>query len=170
MTSLARERVVSEEVRVDADVSSVWRAWTTEAGIEEWFAPDCRIDCSPMGAYEVYFDPEAEAGRRGGEGNVVLAVQSERFLSFTWNAPPSFPEVRDQRTSVVVRFEPADEDRTRVRLVHSGWPGRGEWDDAFEYFGSAWGEVVLPRLQYRFAAGPVDWEDRAAVEQWTESR
>lgn len=170
MTSLARERVVSEEVRVDADAADVWRAWTTESGIEEWFAPDCRVDVRPMGAYEVYFDPDAESGGRGGEGNVVLAVQPEQFLSFTWNAPPRFSSVRDHRTSVVVRFEPVADDRTRVGLVHAGWPTGDEWDDAFEYFGSAWGEVVLPRLQYRFAVGPVDWDDREAVDRWLDSR
>lgn len=168
MTSLARERVVSEEVRVTADVADVWRAWTTESGIEEWFAPDCHLDLHPMGAYEVYFDRDAGSGERGGEGNVILAVEPEQLLSFTWNVPPKLSSIRDQRTSVVVHFEPTN-DVTRVRLVHSGWPEGGAWDDAFEYFGSAWGAVVLPRLQYRFAVGPVDWNEREAVEQWVAS-
>ena len=35
---------------------------------------------------------------------------------------------------------------------------QGEWDQSFDYFTRAWGEVVLPRLKYRFEEGPIDWE------------
>jgi hypothetical protein len=34
----------------------------------------------------------------------------------------------------------------------------GEWDQAYEYFQRAWNRVVLPRLKYRFAVGPIDWQ------------
>jgi uncharacterized protein YndB with AHSA1/START domain len=166
MTSLAPERIISEEVVVDAPVSEVWRAWTTGKGVRNFFAPKCRIKARPGGPYETYFDPDAPRGSRGGEGNIVLAVDHQRMLSFTWNAPPSLPEVRNHRTSVVVRFSPTKDGRTRVTLVHSGWGESGEWNAAYEYFSEAWGEVVLPRLKYRFAVGPVDWDDTEELEGW----
>jgi uncharacterized protein YndB with AHSA1/START domain len=137
----------------------VWLAWTTEAGVRTFFAPQCRIDLRPGGAYEMFFDSEAEPGQRGGEGMIVLAVQPERMLSFTWNAPPHLPHVRGEMTHVVVRMVEAESGGTIVTLRHDGWGTGGEWDAAHEYFQRAWIEVVLPRLQYSFEVGPVDWSD-----------
>jgi hypothetical protein len=88
----------------------------------------------------------------------VLAVQPKKMFSFTWNAPPTLPDVRGQRTHVILRFYEAEPNATRVTLHHDGW-GQGEqWDKAFDYFEVAWTKIVLPRLVYRFQYGPVDWQ------------
>lgn len=153
------ERAVTGDVVVNASLEEVWKAWTTEQGAKEFFAPDCNIELVPDGAYEIFFNPDAEPGLRGGDGMRVMAMQPQRMLSFTWNAPPSLPEVRGQRTFVVMRFDAEGEDQTRVTLHHTGWGDGGEWDEAFDYFDRAWNRTVLPRLQYRFEHGPVDWEN-----------
>lgn len=153
------ERVIYGEVVVPASVTEVWQAWTTEEGAESFFAPVCRIDLRPGGAYEMLFDLEAEPGSQGGEGMVIMAVQPPRMLSFTWNAPPKLPEVRGQRTHVVVRLSETETGTTRVTVHHDGWGEGGEWDEAFAYFSRAWTGVVLPRLKHRFEHGPVDWTD-----------
>jgi uncharacterized protein YndB with AHSA1/START domain len=92
------EKVITVQIQVPAPVPEVWKAWTTEEGAQSFFAPRCRIDLRPGGAYEMLFDLEAEPGKQGGEGMVVMAVQPERMLAFTWNAPPHLSSVRDQRT------------------------------------------------------------------------
>ncbi len=147
------------QVVISAPISEVWEAWTTEEGVKTFFAPDCRIDLRVGGAYEIYFDPSAPEGERGGEGLTILAIQREKMLSFTWNAPPSLPEVRGQLTHVALHFKPAGERSTLLSFEHDGWGEGGQWDQAFEYFTRAWGEVVLPRLQNRFEHGPVDWDN-----------
>ncbi len=154
------ERVILGQVEVDAPIGEVWKAWTTSEGAETFFAPKCRIDARPGGAYEIYFDLEAEPGKQGGEGMIVMAVQPERMLSFTWNAPPHLPAVRSQMTHVTLRLEEVGGSRTRVLLRHDGWGDGGEWDQAYAYFQRAWGQVVLPRLKHRFAVGPIDWQQR----------
>jgi uncharacterized protein YndB with AHSA1/START domain len=105
------------------------------------------------------FNLDAPPGEQGGEGMIVLAVQPESMLSFTWNAPPYMPQVRGQMTHVTVRFFQIDSGNTRVTIHHDGWGEGPEWDQAYEYFIRAWGEVVLPRLKYRFEQGPIDWDD-----------
>jgi uncharacterized protein YndB with AHSA1/START domain len=145
------ERRISGEAVVDAPVSDVWRAWTTPEGIASFFAPECSIDLRVGGAYEMYFLPDAEPGLRGGEGCRILAVQPERMLSFTWNAPPHLAEARAQFTHVTLQFQPLSETITRVTLVHDGWGDGGQWDRAFDYFQRAWLEIVLPKLVERFA-------------------
>jgi uncharacterized protein YndB with AHSA1/START domain len=149
-------RALRYRVDIPAPIQAVWSAWTEPARVKEWFAPDANIELRPLGSYEIFFDLEGAPGRRGGEKNVVLAVQVPAMVAFTWNAPPSLPDVREQRTSVVVRLERLGPDRTRVWFEQTGWGRRGEWDESYRYFTSAW-KFVLTMLHYRFAVGPVDW-------------
>jgi uncharacterized protein YndB with AHSA1/START domain len=79
---------------------------------------------------------------KGADDMRVLACRRKRLLSFTWNAPPHLPDARAQRTVVVLRFEPVDEKRTTVRLTHVGWGDGGQWDQAYQYFDRAWGNVL----------------------------
>lgn len=151
-----KEKRITAEVLIAADVAVVWQAWTTEEGARTFFAPECKIELVPGGAYEMLFDLGAPIGLQGGEGCVLLAIQPTEMLSFTWNAPPNLPSVRNQYTHVIVWFEPGQEG-TRISLVHDGWGTGGEWAQAFEYFERAWKKIVLPRLKYRFDHGPVDW-------------
>ncbi len=153
------------KARVPGPPAEVWRAWITEEGVKSFFAPACYIDMWPNGRYEMLFNPDAPEGQRGGEGNVVLAMQPQRMLSFTWNSPPHL-SVREQRTHVTIRFAAIDENHTQVTLYHDGWGEGDDWDMANDYFRSAWGKVVLPRLIYRFAVGPVDWSVQLDLEPY----
>jgi hypothetical protein len=89
----------------------------------------------------------------------AIFLLPKSMLSFTWNAPPHLPKVRQQRTSVVVRFKELEKGQTKVTLTESGWGEGDEWDKAFAYFSKAWQDVVLPRLKPRFEVGPVDWSN-----------
>lgn len=152
------ERTIVGMVIVSGALNEVWKAWATEEGAKSFFAPDCKIELEPGGAYEMYFALDYPLGLRGGEGCTVMAIETMKMLAFTWNAPPSLPAVRGQYTHVVIRFDEVSEG-TRVSLVHDGWGTSSEWDQAFTYFELAWLRVVLPRLNYRFKHGPIDWKN-----------
>ena len=147
------------QVDVQASIRDVWQAWTTREGILSFFAPDCHIELTPGGAYEMYFDLDAAAGNKGGEECLLLAIEEPVMLSFTWNAPPELPAVRRQKTHVTVRLQEIAATTTRVTLSHDGWGTGAEWQAARIYFTRAWGEVVLPRLQKRFTDGPIHWDE-----------
>jgi uncharacterized protein YndB with AHSA1/START domain len=151
-------RTIEREVTVAGSRAEVWKAWTTRAGVTSFFAPDAKVELTPGGAYEMYFDTTLAAGRKGGEGCQVIAFEPMKHLSFTWNAPPSLPNVRRQRSRVRLEFVAAGPQSTRVILVHDDWGTGAEWDQAYAYFQQAW-PAVLGNLQYRFAKGPVQWKD-----------
>jgi uncharacterized protein YndB with AHSA1/START domain len=138
-------RHIEKEVTLNAPVASVWKAWTTEEGAKVFFAPASRIEMRPGGAYEMYFVPSLPAGQQGGEGNRVIDFQREKFLLITWNAPPKFGALRDERTFVLVTFDRVGDEKTRVRLTHFGWREGAGWNDVYAYFDKAW-DVVLGRL------------------------
>jgi uncharacterized protein YndB with AHSA1/START domain len=159
------DRAIRREVIVQGSLDEVWEAWTTEEGVRSFFAPACQVRLQVNGPYEILFNPEAEPGQRGAEGMRVMAFQPLKMLAFTWNAPPHLSQVRGQLTHVQVWLDRIDAGQTRVTLLHRGWGQGGEWDRAYDYFARAWGEVVLPRLRYRFAVGPVDWESPPRFEE-----
>lgn len=152
----AAERAIDKQVEIPATLDQAWDAWTTRAGITSFFAPDAKIDAQPGGAFEIYFDPTAAPGSKGADGMQFMALQPKKMLSYTWNAPPHLPQARQQRTLVIVRFEPVNDKTTRVSLHHTGWGDGGEWDQAHAYFDRAWGSV-LANLKKRFEQGPQDW-------------
>ena len=160
-----QERVIKGDVVVNAPLDQVWNAWTTSEGAETFFAPKCNIDPKPGGRYEMLFDLNAEPGDQGGEGMIVIAIQPQRMLAFTWNAPPHLSNVRNQMTHVIIRLYALSPEQTKVTLWHDGWGGEEEWDSAFEYFDRAWKKIVLPRLRYRFDFGPIDWDNPPDLSQ-----
>ena len=154
---LAAERAIEKSVVIAATLDQAWDAWTTRDGITSFFAPDARVEARVGGPFQVYMDPGAAPGHKGADDMRYLALQPKKMLSFDWNAPPSLPEARQQRTVVIVRFEPQGDQATRVSLHHVGWGDGGEWDKAYTYFDRAWGGV-LNNLKKRFDSGPYDWK------------
>jgi uncharacterized protein YndB with AHSA1/START domain len=164
-------RAVRYRVDIPASIDTVWSAWTDSARITEWFAPGSNVEIRPLGRYEILFAPEAPPGKRGAENNMILAVQQPEMLAFTWDAPGTMPDIRKQRTSVVIRLESLSPDRTRVWFEQTGWGRGGQWDQAFDYFTNAW-KFVLTMLHYRHTVGPVDWKhppDKAVLEEHSRS-
>ena len=143
---------------VTAPVEEVWKAWTTTEGIKTFFAPDARSRRAPAAPSRSTSIPTRSPGMKGADDMVVLAVQENRMLSFTWNAPPHLPEVRapaHERHRALQRA--GAEDPTDVRLTHSGWGDGGQWDQAYDYFDTAPGAACWPTCEKRFVEGPIDW-------------
>jgi len=157
--ALTKEKILALYIRVNAPLDSVWSRWSSEKGILKFFAPACRFEPKVLSLFEIHFAPAAPEGQRGAENNRILAIQDKQMISFTWDAPPQWPEIRKHRTEVAVRFYKIKDNETLVTLTHTGW-GRGpEWDAVYNYFGNAWAGFVLPNLKYSLEVKPVDWTD-----------
>jgi uncharacterized protein YndB with AHSA1/START domain len=155
-TTAAAERALDKEVVIKATLDQAWEAWTTREGLRSFFAPDAVVQARVGGPFQIHFDPGAAPGMKGADDMRILALQPRKMISFDWNAPPSLPEARAQRTVVIVRFAAVDGTHTRVTLHHVGWGEGGEWDRAYAYFDRAWG-FVFEALKQRFEQGPKDW-------------
>jgi uncharacterized protein YndB with AHSA1/START domain len=154
----AQERQIRVDVTVAATPQQVWPLWTTNEGVQSFFAPGSNIELRVGGLYEIFFAPSAPVGRQGADSMRLLAVEPHRRLLFTWNAPETLPYVRAQRTVVSVDLSPVGSDSTRVTLRHMGWGSGPEWDEAIAYFESAWNGFVMPSFKRRMERGPIDWK------------
>jgi uncharacterized protein YndB with AHSA1/START domain len=155
-------RAVRVEGTVSAPVAEVWRVWTTSEGAEEFFAEKANIRLAIGGPYEIQFDPKDE--RSGTKGLKILSYAPTQMISFQWNAPPQYPEVRNGGTWVVVQMRPEGAGRTRVTVTHLGWKEGPEWDLAFAHFERGWGDL-MKRLERRYSDGPIDWNKERMMYQ-----
>ena len=135
-------KAIIEEVEIDAPVKEVWQRWTKEEGIKSFLADECEVGLRIGGPFEIYFLKDGEPGKRGSEGCRFLSYLPYRMLSFSWNAPPQYPNVRGQLTWVVLEFSKRNENATHLRLTHLGWKEGEEWEQVYNYFDSAWGKVL----------------------------
>jgi len=138
----ATARAIVREAEVPVPRAEAWRAWTTEAGLKSFFAERVRLELRPGGPFEILFGEDGPEGERGAEGCTVLAFEPECLLAVSWNAPPQFPQARQQRTQVILHFEETATGGTRVRLVNHGYGEGEEWDAVFAYFEGAWTYVM----------------------------
>lgn len=132
---------------INTSVDTVWWKWSTHEGLLSFFGKDNKIELTPGGAFEIYFLMDNAYGLRGSEGCKILSFLPKQMLSFTWNAPPEYKEVRESayHTWVVVNFNTVTKNETEVTLTHLGWPEDKNWDPVYDYFDIAW-ETVLKWL------------------------
>lgn len=138
-------------------VDELWNAWTTREGITSFFAPDCNIELQVDGKYEVFFDLNKPYGLMGSEGMRIMAIELNSLLSFSWNAPPSISDIRNQRTQVALHFKKLSSNESQLVLINSGYGAGTQWQKAYKYFEHAWGKVVLPRLKDYLNGLPQVW-------------
>ncbi len=136
------DKILSKATVVTASLDDVWTAWTTTAGVKSFFAPNAKVELRIGGPFEIYFDMSQPFGQRGSEPCRILSYLPQQMLSFEWNAPPSFGELRDIHTIVVLQFEQLENGQVKLLLTHHGW-GEGEnWLAIYDYFDNAWDWVL----------------------------
>jgi uncharacterized protein YndB with AHSA1/START domain len=140
---ISDKRIVKAKV-FHQPLETIWWRWTTHDGLKTFFGADNSIELTPNGAFEIYFLLNSPVGEKGSEGCKVLSYLPKKLLSFSWNAPPQFEELRksDYKTWVVVEFKPISETQTEIILSHLGWPIDETWTPVFDYFNSAWDFVL----------------------------
>lgn len=147
------DKKIIKSAVVSMTVKEVWSKWTTHEGLLSFFGKDNNVELKLGGAFEIYFLTDNPYGLRGSEGCKVLSYLPEKMLSFSWNAPPVFPEIRnaEYKTWVVVDFCSVTESETQVTLTHLGWPDGDDWLEVYNYFDNAWGNVLKQLKDSKYA-------------------
>ncbi|MEZ5358008.1 MAG: SRPBCC domain-containing protein [Candidatus Zixiibacteriota bacterium] len=136
------DRMLVKEAVVAASIDDAWHAWTTTEGLNSFFSELAYVELRVGGPFEIYFSDEIPYGQRGSEHCKILSFLPKKMLSFEWNAPPSFNELRFIHTRVVLMFDELDDGKVKVTLSQLGW-GTGEnWDGVYNYFDKAWSYVM----------------------------
>lgn len=143
------DKQIIRTASITAPIDSVWKSWSMAEGITAFLGVPAIISLELGGPFELHFDPTAQPGSRGSEGSTIISYVPQEMISFTWNAPPSIPTVRNHeyKTWVTVFFTETTQG-TDVRLVHTGWPEGEDWDKTYDYFNNAWGYVLQALVKH----------------------
>ncbi|HEY9724407.1 MAG TPA: SRPBCC domain-containing protein [Oscillatoriaceae cyanobacterium] len=133
------DRILHHTAHLDAPPFVAFELFATSAGLMRWLVPLAEVEPIVGGKYELFWNPD-DRENDSTLGCKVTAVVPERLLAFEWRGPRQYKHFMNQAdplTHVVVSFFPED-DGTRVDLIHSGWRGTPEWEEARQWFGTAW--------------------------------
>ncbi|MEM7311287.1 MAG: SRPBCC domain-containing protein [Planctomycetota bacterium] len=131
------ERIVVEEVLIDAPLSEVWRAYTTEEGYTAWAAPKARIDLRVGGTILTQYAPDAEIGDAGTNTLHILNYVPERLLTLKAEVADNWPEVMKQdgdKLTNVILFEALSPTQTKVESYGVGYGTSPEYEQLLTFF------------------------------------
>lgn len=118
-------RSLEKELFIKATPQRVFQALTEKEDLERWFLVKADLDLRPGGAIRFEWGPGmVEVGK-------ILVLEPPHRLSYSWEAFEAGP--------TTITFElAAENDGTRLHLIHSGI-GQGEdWDNYYSSVSSGW--------------------------------
>ena len=137
------DKIVHHSVRLCCDARRAFEMFTVNSLLESWLTNAAEVTPVVGGGYELFWEP-GDRENNSTLGCRVTAVEPDRLLSFEWRSPKQykhFANDADPLTHVVVCFIP-DGEGTRVHLIHSGWRGTAEWEEARQWQERAWGAAL----------------------------
>lgn len=135
VTAQSLEPLVHEAV-VEASIDDVWNLWATSDGLRSWLAPHAEIDMRIGGKMRSNYDPAGTLGDPQTIENTILTYDPPRMFSMRVSkAPEDFPFSKAiYEMWTVVYLYPDGADRTRIRIVSSGFSADPESQSMRAFF------------------------------------
>jgi uncharacterized protein YndB with AHSA1/START domain len=153
-------RVQQLKVDIDAPVSKVWAAFTTDAGFTSWAAPVAHVTMGNDGMIEASYMMSSKIGDAENIRNQIVAYVPEHLLVLhnvhVPKGAPFKPEVID-KIRTVIELEDLGGGRTRVIESGVGYGDGADFDSMYAHFRSGNAEE-FSALAQTFVSGPVDWK------------
>ncbi len=141
------DKIIYLKTVLDCNPDRAFEMFTVNELLESWLTAKADVEPVGGGKYELFWNPENRE-IDSTIGCKVTAVEPGKFIAFEWKGPAQyrdFMNAADPLTHVVAFFIP-DGDKTEVHLVHSGWRGTPEWEEAREWFVTSW-EYAFDQLK-----------------------
>jgi uncharacterized protein YndB with AHSA1/START domain len=118
-------RSIEKELFINASPQRVFKALTEKEDLERWFVQKAEIDLRPGGTIRFEWAPDSV------EIGTILVIDPPYRLSFTWRAMEPSP--------TTITFElTAENDGTRLRLIHTGIGEGEDWDNYYSAVNGGW--------------------------------
>lgn len=133
------DNIIHRSIKLHCNDKHAFKMFTDNKLLESWLVTLAEVEPVIGGAYELFWDP-TDRENNSTIGCKVTALEPNQLIAFEWRSPKQFKQFAnntDPLTHVVASFYPADE-WTTVHLVHSGWRGTPEWEEARQWQDQAW--------------------------------
>lgn len=137
LTTDAGERVLAQEVTIDAPVEAVWAAYTTDEGWASWASPVAEIDLRVGGTIRTHYLPDAEIGDEGTNTLHIVNYVPLELLTLRAELDQNWPDILKadaDKLSNVILFDRLSDTRTRVRSFGIGYTDTPELDGLLQFF------------------------------------
>lgn len=139
------DKILHHTVRLPCDRRRAFKMFTVNENLQSWLTAVADMEPVAGGKYELFWNPN-DRENDSTIGCKITAIEPDRFLSFEWKGPKQYKDFMnnsDPLTHVVVWFADCGEGKsqapcTEVHVVHTGWGGSPEWDEARLWFKKAW--------------------------------
>ncbi len=131
------ERILVEDIVIEAPLADVWNAYTTEKGYAAWAAPKVRIDLRVGGTILTQYAANAEIGDPGTNTLHIVNYVPKRLLTLRAEIADNWPEVMKQdgeRLTNVILFEALSPTRTHIESYGIGYGTSPEYEELLEFF------------------------------------
>ena len=140
------ENIILIKDEIECDISTAFKMFTVNKLLESWLTEKADVDPKVGGKYELFWDPKNRENNST-IGCKITGIEHERFISFDWKGPVDFKpfmNFADPLTHVIVFFSQSDANpnKTNIRLFHTGWRNKSEWQKARNYFENAWSKAL----------------------------
>jgi len=142
--------VITEAV-VNAPVTEVWKAFTTQGGIESWMVAKTDIDLRPGGLWRTSYSKDSNLNDDASIHHTILAYDPFRMLASRTIKPPknfAFPNAI-LKTWSVVYFEPVGDSATKVTAHMLGF-GDDDESQKMRAFFEAGNKTTLDNLVKKY--------------------
>ncbi|MCA8960080.1 MAG: SRPBCC domain-containing protein [Planctomycetes bacterium] len=133
----AGERILVQEITIEAPVEAVWAAYTTKKGLETWMANQVEIDLRVGGTLRSRYDTTGKIGDPGTNTLHIINYVPNTLITLRAELESNWPEVLKQdadKLSNVVLFDRLSDKRTRVRSYGIGYSDKPEIEKLLEFF------------------------------------
>ncbi|HLY62746.1 MAG TPA: SRPBCC domain-containing protein [Terriglobia bacterium] len=164
-TSRGGERILQQEIVVDATLEQVWQTLTTSEGLRTFAAPVLTMELRTGGDWFANYKVGSKLGDPGTIHNTVLNYLPMEMFSIKIGLTDFFPkELRDANCLFsVLTLKDLGQNKIKVTESIVGWKNGPDWDKTYEFFrrGDA---ATLKALYHRFKFGPIDWSKKDPYE------
>jgi uncharacterized protein YndB with AHSA1/START domain len=141
------DKIIHRSIKLNCNSQRAYRFFTDNRSLESWLVTLAEVEPVVGGKYELFWEPD-DRENNSTLGCKVTALEPHQLIAFEWRSPKQykhFANNADPLTHVVVSFYP-DGEWTTVHLVHSGWRGTSEWEEARQWQDRAW-SVAFSELE-----------------------
>ena len=132
----AGERILVQEVWIEARVADVWEAYTTAEGWMAWAAPKAEVDLRVGGTIRTAYSG-IDLGEEGTNTLRILNYVPNELLTLKADLSKNWPDVMKQdaeKLSNVILFDAISEEWTRIRSFGIGYGDSPEYENLMQFF------------------------------------
>jgi uncharacterized protein YndB with AHSA1/START domain len=133
------DKIIHRSIKLNCNSQRAYRFFTDNRSLESWLVTLAEVEPVIGGKYELFWEPDDRENNSTLDCKVT-ALEPNQLIAFEWRSQKQykhFANNADPLTHVVVSFYP-DGEWTTVHLVHSGWRGTSEWEEARQWQDRSW--------------------------------